>query len=251
MSKKKTKQQNQVKQDNRKNPKIQEEREKQKEQKQEQKQSQKREQESLSAETGYYRLKTDAVDRLLNAENAPKVSDEEIEKYISKHKRKIPSWLKVIFIKFWFSGAVCYFVMWGLGLMISGLDLMAALAIVLGLVNDLLINNALRHFEPFSGAYDKWIMFPIKKFWTVFLNVVYAVILLFFIVQTYNVVNTLLVGSVETAETVAVGVEPILFGLLFMGYDMMFLVLRNTLKKVFGDAQKKVGGNTDISRKSK
>lgn len=257
MSNKKTKQQNRVKQDNRKNPKIQEEREKQKEQKQEQKQEQnqkqerKQEQKPLSAEAGYYRLKTEAVDRLLNAEKAPEVSDEEIEKYITKRKRKIPSWLKVIFIKFWFSGAVCYFVMWGLGLMISGLDLMAALAIVLGLVNDLLINHTLRHFEPFSGAYEKWIMFPFKKFWTVFLNIVYAAFLLFFIVQTYTVINTLLVGSPETAETVAVGVEPILFGLLFMAYDMLFLALRNTMKKVFGDAQKKARGNTDISRKSK
>ncbi len=238
MSKKKTKQQNQVKQNT---PKIQER----------EKQEKKREQEPLSAEAGYYRLKTEAVEKLLNAKNAPNVSDEEIEKYTNKHKRKIPSWLKVIFIKFWFSGAVCYFVMWGLGLVISGLDLMAVLAIVLGVVNDLLINNSLRHFEPFSGAYDKWIMFPMKKFWTVFLNVLYAIVLLFFIVQTYTVVNTLIVGSPETVETVAVGVEPILFGLLFMGYDMLFLVIRNTLKKVFADAQKKVGGNTDTSRKFK
>lgn len=251
MSKKKTKQQNQVKQDKQKNPKIQEEREKQESQKEREQEQQKSKQEPLSAEAGYYRLKTEAVEKLLNAQNAPNVSDEEIEKYTNKHKRKIPSWLKVIFIKFWFSGAVCYFVMWGLGLMISGLDLMAALAIVLGLVNDLLINNSLRHFEPFSGAYDKWIMFPMKKFWTVFLNVLYAIVLLFFIVQTYTVINTILVGSVETAETIAVGVEPILFGLLFMGYDMLFLVIRNTLKKVFADAQKKVDGSADSSRKIK
>ncbi|MDE7280745.1 MAG: hypothetical protein K2N36_03275 [Ruminiclostridium sp.] len=210
-----------------------------------------KEQEPLSAENGYYRLKTDAVDRLLNAENAPEVADEEIEKYITKHKRKIPSWLKVIFIKFWFAGAVCYFVMWGLGLMISGLDLMAALAIVLGLANDLLINHALRHFEPFSGAYNKWIMFPMKKFWTIFLNILYAVVLLFFIVQTYTVVNTLIAGSPETAESVPIGVEPILFGLLFMGYDMLFLAIRNTVKKVFGEAEKKAGGSTGASRKFK
>ena len=196
-------------------------------------------QEPLSAEHGYYRLKTDAVDRLVNAENAPEVPDEEIEKYIRKHKIKIPSWVKVIFIKFWFAGAVCYFVMWGLGLMISGLDLMAALAIVLGLANDLLINHALRHFEPFSGAYNKWIMFPMKKFWTIFLNILYAIVLLFFIVQTYTVVNTLIAGSPDTAESVPIGVEPILFGLLFMGYDMLFLAIRNTVRKAIGEAQKK------------
>lgn len=187
----------------------------------------------MSVESNYYDLKTDAIERLLNAKNAPPVSDKEIEKYTSKRKRRVPSWLKVVLIKFWFSGAVCYFVMWGLGLTISGLDLIAALAIVLGLVNDLMINHVLRHFEPFTGAYDKWMMFPFKKFWTVFLNVIYAAVILFFIIQTYTLINTLLVGSAETAETVAVGVEPILFGLLFTGFDILFTTIKNALMKAF------------------
>lgn len=190
-------------------------------------------QETTPIEANYYDLKTDAIERLLNAKNAPPVSDKEIEKYTSKRKRRVPSWLKVVLIKFWFSGAVCYFVMWGLGLTISGLDLIAALAIVLGLVNDLMINHVLRHFEPFKGAYDKWIMFPFKKFWTVFLNVIYAAVILFFIIQTYTLINTLLVGSAETAETVAVGVEPILFGLLFTGFDILFTTIKNALMKAF------------------
>lgn len=192
----------------------------------------------------YYDLKTDAVERLVNAKNAPRVSEEEIEKYTSRRKFKIPTWLKVTFIKFWFAGAVCYFIMWGLGTVITGLDLMAALAIVLGIVNDIMINNVLRHFAPINGAYDKWMMFPFKKFWTVFLNVIYCAVILFFIIQTYNVINTLLVGDVETAESVAVGVEPILFGLLFLGYDMLFVAIKNALMKVFKDAN---GKNTKKS----
>lgn len=193
-------------------------------------------QDNKPVESEYYDLKTDAIERLVNAKNAPPVSDKEIEKYTSKHKRKFPSWLKVVLIKFWFSGAVCYFVMWGLGLTISGLDLIAALAIILGLVTDLMVNNVLRHFEPFTGAYNKWIMFPVKKFWTVFLNVIYAAVVLFFIIQTYTLINTLLVGSPETAETVAVGVEPILFGLLFTGFDMLFVTIKNAVIKAFKTA---------------
>lgn len=190
-------------------------------------------QDKKPVEARYYDLNTDAIERLLNAKNAPAVSDEEIEKYTSKHKRRFPSWLKVVLIKVWFSGAVCYFVMWGLGLMISGLDLIAALAIVLGLVNDLMVNNVLRHFEPFSGAYNKWMMFPFKKFWTIFLNVIYSAFILFFVVQSYTLINTLLVGDAETAETVAVGVEPILFGLLFTGFDILFVTIKNALMKAF------------------
>ena len=190
-------------------------------------------QDKVPVESEYYNLKTDAIERLVNAKNAPPVSDKEIEKYTSKHKRKFPSWLKVVLIKFWFSGAVCYFVMWGLGLTISGLDLIAALAIVLGLVNDLMVNNVLRHFEPFKGAYDKWMMFPFKKFWTIFLNVIYSSVILFFVIQSYNLINIVLVGSAETAETVAVGVEPILFGLLYTGFDILFVSIKNALIRAF------------------
>lgn len=197
----------------------------------------KKKKENTPVEADYYDLKTDAVERLLNAKNAPPVSDREIEKYTSKRKRRIPSWLKAVLLKFWFSGAVCYFVMWGLGLTISGLDLIAALAVVLGLVNDLMVNHALRHFEPYAGAYDKWIMFPIQKFWTVFLNVIYAAVILFFIIQTYTLINVVLVGSVETAESVAMGVEPILFGLLFTGYDVLFVTVKNALVKAFETAK--------------
>lgn len=204
-----------------------------------QQKKQAKEQFPVTAENGYQRVHADAIERLLNAENAPEVPDEEIEKYISKKKHKIPSWFKVLFIKFWFAGAVCYFVMWGLGTVISGLDLMAVLAIMLGMVTDLMVNHALRHFEPFSGAWNKWIMFPQKKFWTFFLNILYASFLLCFIIMTYNGVNTLIVGSADTAESVPIGVEPILFGLLFLGFDMLFLNIRNGLKKVFSEAGKK------------
>lgn len=195
------------------------------------------------AAVNYYELKTDAVDKLVNSKNAPKVSDEEIAKYTRRHKLHIPSWLKIVFIKFWFSGAICYFFLWGLGIYISGLDLMAALAVGLGVSIDLMVNHLLHHFEPEKGAYDKWMMIPSRKFWSIFLNVIYAAVLLFFIIQTYNVINILLVGSTaDTAETVAVGVEPFLFGLLFMGYDMLFITIKNNVIKVFKDAEKKVSG---------
>lgn len=194
------------------------------------------------AAENYYDLKTDAVNRLVNAESAPEVSDAEIRKYKSKGKINIPTWLKIVFVKFWFSGAICYFFLWGLGTYISGLDLMFVLAVGLGMSMDLMVNNLLHYFEPEKGAYDRWMMVPFRKFWSIFLNVVYAGVLLYCIIWAYNVINTFLVGSVETAQTVAVPVEPILFGLLYMGFDMLFITVKNTIKKVFRDANAKVSG---------
>ncbi len=199
-------------------------------------------------ESNYYDIKTDAVERLVNAKNAPEVSDKEIEKYTNKKKFHMPSLLKVVLLKFWFAGAVCYFVMWGLGMMISGLDLMVVLAIALGLVNDLMINHVIRHFEAFPGAGDKYMMFTSKKFWTIFLNIIYCSVILFFIVQAYNLVNTLLVGDVSTADTVAVGVEPILFGLLFVGFDTLFIKIKKTFIKIFKDADAKVSNKNGVQK---
>ncbi len=193
----------------------------------------------------YYELKSDAVNRLVDTEAAPEVSDKEINQYKSRGKLKLPTWLKIGFIKFWFSGAICYFFLWGLGTYISGLDLMFALAVGLGLSVDLMVNSLLHHFEPEKGAYDKWMMIPFRQFWTIFLNVIYSGVLLYCIIQTYNVINTILVGDAETAQTVAVGVEPILFGLLYMGYDMLFITVRNTIVKIVRDANAKVAGNKD------
>ncbi len=190
----------------------------------------------------YYELKSDAVNRLVNAESAPEVSDEEIKKYKSRGGFKIPTWLKIAFVKFWFSGAICYFFLWGLGTYITGLDLMFVLAVGMGMVTDLMVNNLLHHFEPEQGAFDKWMMVPIRKFWSIFLNVVYAGVILLCIVWFYNVINTFLVGDVATAQVVAIPVEPILFGLLYLGFDMLFITIRNTAIKIVRDANAKVSG---------
>ncbi len=195
------------------------------------------------AAENYYDLKTDAVDKLVNAKDAPEVSDAEIRKYTSKGKFHIPSWLKIVFVKFWFSGAICYFFLWGFGLYLAGLDLMVVIAIALGVSMDLMVNHTLHYFEPQKGAYDKWMMVTSRKWWSFFLNILYASVLLFCVVQTYTVINTIIVGDPATAETVALGVEPILFGLFFMGYDMLFITIKNTLIKIFRDAEKKASGN--------
>ena len=198
-------------------------------------------QEQLSNEEqlrNYYDLKTDAVERLVNAENAPVVSEQEIRKYKGGWKRTIPTWVKILFVKFWFGGAICYFLIWGLGEQ-NILDQFIIISIGLGVCTDLMVNHLLRFLEPEKGDYDKWMMVTVRKFWSIFLNVLYAGVVFFFIYQTYVVVNTMIYGNPETAPGM-VGVEPIIFGLLFMGYDMLFIFIKNMVVKAFRDAEKKV-----------
>ena len=207
------------------------------------KQQQKQEEEKSTA--SYYQLKTDAVERLVNAKNAPAVSDAEIKKYTSKRKFNIPEWLKIVLVKFWFSGAICYFFLWGLGIYIQGLDLMFALAVGLGVANDLLVNRLLRFLEPYEGDFDKWKMVTVKKFWSIFINVLYSGVVLYCVFETYYVINALLgvdanVGASE-AESM-LGVEPILFGLLYMGFDILLIKIKHTFIKIFRDAGANISG---------
>lgn len=189
----------------------------------------------------YYELKTDAVDRLINAKNAPVVSEKEIKQYKSGWKRTIPTWVKILFVKFWFGGAICYFFVWGLqGFFKDLLDFSVVISVGLGVCTDLMINKLLRYFEPEKGEYDKWIMVTVRKFWSIFLNIIYSGVLFFFIYQTYIVVNTWIFGSNPGEAKGIIGVEPIMFGLLFMGYDMLFIFIKNMVKKAFRDAEAKV-----------
>ena len=193
----------------------------------------------------YYKLRTDAVDRLVNAKNAPAVSDAEIKKYTSRGKFHIPEWLKIVFVKFWFSGAICYFFLWGLGIYIQGLDLMFALAVGLGAANDLMVNKFLRSFEPEPGDYDRWMMVTVRQFWSIFINVIYSGAVLYCVFQTYYIINILfgVNANVSADEAEAMfGVEPVMFGLLYMGFDMLLITIKNTFIKIFQDAGAKASG---------
>lgn len=196
-----------------------------------------------SKAAGYYKLKTDAVERLVNAENAPKVTEAEIRKFSSKGKFNIPSWLKILLMKSWFAGAVCYFFLWGLGIYLHGLDLLVVLAIGLGAANDILVNRFLRSFEKEERENDRWMMVTVRKFWSVFLNVLYSGAVLYCVFRTYYAFNVVLGvdpnADASTAETM-LGVEPVLFGILYLMFDMLFITIKNTFIKIFRDAEKKV-----------
>ena len=206
-----------------------------------------KQQDEEKSTASYYKLKTDAVDRLVNAEDAPAVPDEEIKKYTSKAKGKfhIPAWLKIVLVKFWFAGAICYFFLWGLGLYLQGLDLMFALAVGLGVANDLMVNKLLRNFAPVEGDYDKWMMVTVRKFWSIFINVLYSGLVLFCVIQTYYSINMMLGvnanAGAEEAERM-LGVEPILFGLFYMGFDLLLIKIKNTFIKIFRDAGANIPG---------
>ena len=189
----------------------------------------------------YYRLNTRAIDDLVTADasNSPKVSEEELRKYRSGPKIRLRDGVKAALIKWWFAGAVCFFFFWGLGIMIPSLEnQMIVLGIGLGLVTDLLVNNIFRYYAKTPGANDRWIMVRRKGVAGMGLNLMYAFVLLGLVVITYDIINRIAVGMTGAASTVPVGVEPILFGLLTMGWDLLLLQGREWIRRIVDDAKK-------------
>ena len=190
----------------------------------------------------YYRLHTQAVEDLVSAsaENTPKYSKEELEKYRSgKTSRfRLPEWLKVLLIKFWFYGAICFFVFWGLGLYVADqLDLYFVAGIIMGMVTDLLIKHFLRFTEKLPGGSARWMMVTKDGATGFFLNLLYAFPILFVVVTLYSLINMGLAAVSAGSQPLFLGVEPFLFGLFATATDHFFLFLKQTFGKIVRDAK--------------
>lgn len=189
----------------------------------------------------FYKLNKQAVEDLVTAdkENSPEVSKEELKQYKKHSSINLPTWLKILFIKFWFAGAVCYFFLWGLGLYVpSHLDLMFITALAMGFVTDILENNILRFMEETPGENDKWMMVSVKGFISLIGNVLYSFVLMFCVYGAYNLINRAIIGVTGNTDSVPFGVEPLAFGLFYMGFDMLFLGIKVLLSKILVKTRK-------------
>lgn len=196
----------------------------------------------VEKQSEYYRLKTQAVDDLVtaNEDNSPPVSEEELRAYRSGPKMKLADWVKMLLIKAWFAGAVCFFFIWGLGgLLGSELDILFVTGMALGIVTDLMTNPILRFFEKTKGENERWMMVSRKSYSSFFLNIGYAYVVLLLVYALYNVINLTAGQITGRMDTVFLGVEPILFGLFYLGFDLLLLQLKHALSRAFGSGARK------------
>ena len=196
----------------------------------------------IERQSDYYKLKTKAVDDLVTADesNSPEVSREELNRYRSGPKLQVADWVKLLFIKGWFAGAVCFFFIWGLGgALASQWDLLFVTGFALGAVTDLLTNPVLRFFEKTPGDHSQWMMFPKKGFITLPLNIVYGYVILVFVFTIYTTVNAAAARITGDMERIVLSVEPVLFGVFCLGVDLLLLQVKHLLIRLFHGTAKK------------
>ncbi len=186
-----------------------------------------------------YDLNSEAVETLANAdkEEIPQYSEEELNKY-RKKKFQIPNWLKVIFVKFWFAGAICFFIIMGTGVT-HWLDLYVALSIVMGMVTDLLTNNVVRFIEPYEGANNKYLLVTHRGMVGFGLNLMLGFVTMAGVMFCYFLINTV----------ISVGVEALLFGLLSMGVEMLLIGIKRLCSSILNDAKAAALGETNHGTK--
>ncbi len=140
----------------------------------------------------------------------------------------IPTWIKAIFVKWWFAGVVCYFIMWGLSIR-DPLDLVVIVGVVLGLIVDIMVNPAFNYMQSDEREYDPYIMFPFpfKAFWTLFANILYYLLVIYIVSQLYFGLNTMINVANGTEQLIHVGVEPLLFGTFTVIVDMAFIGIKD------------------------
>ena len=191
---------------------------------------------NLPEESNPYRLKIQAVDDLVHAspENSPPVSRQELRKFQSGPRITLADWVKAILIKWWIAGTICYFFIWGLSAVsINPWDHLVILGIALGGITHLITNNILRFIAKKKGAYDRWMMFPKKSLLYLPADLIYALALMALTIMTYNGINL-------QAGRVVLGVEPLLFGLIVTGWDLLMLGAKSLLKRILRDAKNNV-----------
>ena len=160
------------------------------------------------------------------------------QKQFDPYKRdflsRIPVWVKALFIKWWFFGVVCYFMMMGIlsETIPDPLDKLVLMGIVTGLIVELFVNPIFRYMER-EGEYKPYVMFPfpLKAFWTFFTNILYYSIVVLCTSWVYTFINTKL--------NLFVAVEPLFCGFIMLIIDMALIGIKDLIVYLVKKSRKK------------
>lgn len=174
------------------------------------------------------------------------VNDEakDIDKYTKTSLlSKIPYGVKAIFIKYWFYGAVCFFVGMGLGnLGVQGFTYVAIAGLVAGALIDIACDNILLMMDSSKNESKDYMIFKNKSIWSMLINILYA-ILLYYLCGIFC--STMV--SLYTDPTIWFLQEPLSQALVLIIFDGVFLAIKYLIKVIVRKNKekkaKKVKGN--------
>lgn len=147
----------------------------------------------------------------------------------------IPPIVKSIFIKFWIAGAT-YFFLWmsEIALLINRLDLLVALGLVLGLFLNIIYSNVMRACEEGDGKHLQYILFHKKKWYFLFADLLYGVVLIILTMLVYTAINTI-INNVNgySSDIIKFKTDPLGVGAIVVIIDFVFILGKKLVFKIF------------------
>lgn len=152
----------------------------------------------------------------------------EMKKYDKGFLNKVPYSVKAILIKYWFYGAVCFFSLMGF-VGIYGETAALVGGLIAGALFDIACYNILEMMDHDNNKAKYYMMFKSKKIYSVFINVVYQVVVFFI---AYVVISAIVSTYKEGSNSMFLG-EPLSIALVLTAIDAIFLLIKNLLVKLF------------------
>jgi len=152
-----------------------------------------------------------------NKKQENKEIKEEMKQYKAGYSifSKLPMWVTALLLKYWYFGACCFFLGFGLGL--QGYWFALAAGIGGGAFYDILVRHILLAIDSKNEA-KYHIMCASKKYYSFPVNIIYNIALFY--------TGVTLVALIHAAGLKNFGNEPFSLGLVMVVVDIMFLLIK-------------------------
>ncbi len=156
------------------------------------------------------------------------------ETFVVNNKSKVPSWLKILLLKYWTAGAVLYFFGFGLGLLwasttnLENQTIYLAVLLILGycLINEYIVKPIVRLFKSSNDDTYYYNMINLKGTKSFFLNLGYSIIV---IIPTVIIMSQMAAHGITLDITFQGGIDPFSFALVVVIIDFIYLFIKNTI----------------------
>lgn len=136
---------------------------------------------------------------------------------------RLPYWLKASFIKYWFFGAIIFFALMGTGLIGENASIFAG--VLSGCLFDIVVYNILIMMDSDKNESRHYIMFKSKKFYSLFINIGYQVVLFFLAMLFCSSIVSLYKDPVNNWFLQ----EPFSIGLVLFIFDGVFITIKGLI----------------------
>ncbi len=155
----------------------------------------------------------------------------EMDPYAIDKLHKVPFWLKVLFLKYWFYGALNFYTLIGIYASDTNWQWRAIFTgLIGGAFHDVVINKIILLWETDKHEGQHFTMMLSKKYISFIVNIIYFVVVM---VISYILINWLgFIFNEKLKVNFVPGQEPFSFALIILIVDGIFLIIKYIIKRI-------------------